>query len=404
MVTGHAVIHDVAVFDGERLLEGRHTVTIQDGRIAAVVSSTALPPEMLAAARRAGRLIEGTGRTLLPGLIDLHVHLTWSAGTDPVATLALESPEQTLLRAVGHGLAQRDAGITTVRDLGSPHDLAIHFGQAIAAGWVPGPRVIASGRTLIMTGGHDPFWGLMVDGRDAALKGVRTQLFAGAQVIKVSATGGVYGRAAGEAVDDVELLPEELAVIVEQAHRRGVKVAAHAIGAEGITNCLDAGVDTIEHGHFLTAAHAKRMAEAGTVLVPTLFVYQQVANAPGVPAYASAKAQAIVARHREAVAIARAAGVRIGAGSDAGSPGTPHPSLIEEIACLAAAGLPTTEALAAATAVAAEALGMAEEIGRIRPGLRADLILVDGDPTADLAALRRVTHVLQGGVLVTTRG
>ncbi|MBX5445754.1 amidohydrolase family protein [Sphaerobacter sp.] len=398
-MAGNYVIHDVAIFDGEQLLDGRHTVVIDAGRIADILPAGAVPASLLEEARSSGRLVAGEGRTLLPGLIDLHVHLTWSAGADPVATLALETPEQTLLRSVGHGLAQRDAGITTVRDLGSPHDLAIRLSEAVAAGWVPGPRIIASGRTLIMTGGHDPFWGLMVDGPAEALKGVRTQLFAGAQVIKVSATGGVYGRAAGEAVDDVELLPEELAIITQQAHRRGVKVAAHAIGEEGITNCLDAGIDTIEHGHFLTREQAKRMADAGTILVPTLFVYQQVAGADGVPEYASAKARAIVERHREAVAIARDAGVRIGAGSDAGSPGTPHPSLLKEIECLVGAGLPPTEALAAATSIAAEALGLEGEIGRVCAGLAADLILVEGDPTASVAALRHVTHVWQQGRL-----
>ena len=393
------IIHGASVFDGERLLDGPATVVVRDGRIEQVLSSAEVPAAWLDEAAGRGALVDGHGRTLLPGLIDLHVHLVWSSGADPVATLALESPEQTLLRAAGHGLRQLEAGITTVRDLGSVHDLAIHLARATGAGWLPGPRIVASGRSIVMTGGHDPFWGLMVDGPAGALKGVRTQLYAGAGVIKVSATGGVYGRAAGEAVDDVELLPEELRVIADQAHRRGVKVAAHAIGAQGIANCLDAGIDTIEHGHFLTPELAARMAAQGAALIPTLYVYRQVAGAGGIPAYAREKAGAIVDRHRQAVALARAAGVLIGAGSDAGSPRTDHPSLVPELECLVAAGLSPVEALAAATSSAARILGLEREIGWIRPGYRADLVLVDGSPVDDVHDLHRVAHVWQDGEL-----
>lgn len=397
------VIQDATVFDGERLRDGPSTVVLRGGRVEVVLPAADVGPAVRDEAAALGTLVDGRGRTLLPGLIDLHVHLVWSSGADPVATLALESPEQTLLRAVGHGLRQLEAGVTTVRDLGSVHDLAIPLAAAVRAGWVPGPRVVASGRTIVMTGGHDPFWGLMVDGPDEALKAVRTQLYAGAGVIKVSATGGVYGREAGEAVDDVELLPEELRVIAEVAHRRGVKVAAHAIGAQGIANCLDAGIDTIEHGHFLTPELADRMAARGAALVPTLYVYRQVAGAAGIPEYASAKARAIVDRHREAVALARAAGVLIGAGSDAGSPRTDHPSLVAELACLVDAGLPPVEALAAATSRAARILGLDGEIGRVRPGFRADLVLVEGCPAGDVSALRDVAHVWRDGVLRHSR-
>ncbi|HMM42303.1 MAG TPA: amidohydrolase family protein, partial [Thermomicrobiales bacterium] len=333
------VFHEIRVFDGEEMLAGPQSVIVRDGRVERVVEPAALPESLLAEARERGALVQQPGATLLPGLIDLHVHLIWDGSDDPVRSLALETREQTLLKGVGFAATTLRAGITTVRDLGSVHDQAIRLAEAVERGWISGPRIIASGRSIVMTGGHDPFWGLAVDGPVEALKAVRTQLFAGARVIKVSATGGVYGRPTGESVDDVELLPDELRAIAEQAHRRGVKVSAHAIGQQGIQNSIDAGIDTIEHGHFLTPEQAQAMAERSMALIPTLYVYQHLAESPSIPAYARAKAREVIDRHQQAFSDARAAGVLIGAGSDAGSPETPHPALVEEIEALVNGGV-----------------------------------------------------------------
>jgi len=189
---------------------------------------------------------------LLPGLIDLHVHLVWDGSPDPVEQLRKESTERTLLRAVRHARETLEAGITTVRDLGSIDDLAVDLSRAVERGDVVGPRIVPSGRTIIMTGGHDPFWGIMVDGPQEALKAARHQIYRGAGVIKVSATGGVYGRTEGESATHTELNPDEICAVTREAHKLGVPVAAHAIGREGIRNCVKAGVDTIEHGKQLT--------------------------------------------------------------------------------------------------------------------------------------------------------
>src|SRR5919199_2706499 len=189
------VLNDVALFDGTGAAPRPGLrVELAGGRIARV--APALPP---GAAPAGARLIPLDGATLLPGLIDLHVHLVWDGGPDPAATNAADGAHLTAIKAVEHARRTLQSGITTVRDLGSVQDIAITVARAVEQGVFPGPRIVASGRTLIMTGGHDPFWGLPVDGPTEALKGVRRQVAAGAGVIKLSATGGVYGRPVGEA-------------------------------------------------------------------------------------------------------------------------------------------------------------------------------------------------------------
>ena len=252
-----ALIRDVRVLDGRGLREGRQDVEIRDGRLHDV------RPHRQAAPAPDIPAFDGEGMYLLPGLIDLHVHLVWDGSPDPVEQLRKESTERTLLRAVRHARETLEAGITTVRDLGSIDDLAVDLSRAVERGDVVGPRIVPSGRTIIMTGGHDPFWGIMVDGPQEALKAARHQIYRGAGVIKVSATGGVYGRTEGESATHTELNPDEICAVTREAHKLGVPVAAHAIGREGIRNCVKAGVDTIEHGQQLTPDLAAELAAYG---------------------------------------------------------------------------------------------------------------------------------------------
>jgi imidazolonepropionase-like amidohydrolase len=341
------------------------------------------------------------GATVVPGLVDAHVHLVWSGGTDPVGLVDREGEQLTLLRAAGRARDQLRAGITTVRDLGSNWDIAIHVARAIDRGAIEGPTVIASGRTVIMTGGHDPFWGLPSDGTDAVVQGVRTQVAHGADVIKTAATGGVYGQAEGEEVGASELTYDELAALTAEAHRRGRKVAVHALGTEGIRNAVAAGVDTVEHGVFLTEDIVESMVRQGTVLCPTAAVYRRMA-AGEAPDYAVAKAGEVVAAHRTSVAMALEAGIDVIAGTDAGAPGMPHPSLVDEIEVLIDYGLPPLNALKAATSRAADALGR-PGIGRIAVGSAANFAIVDGDPLHDPGILRSVWGVVKHEQLVHTR-
>ncbi|MGH7321702.1 MAG: amidohydrolase family protein [Candidatus Rokuibacteriota bacterium] len=352
------------------------------------------------AARPSGSVdvtVDLEGRTCLPGLIDLHVHLCWDGSADPAEVNAREGHDLTLVRMVGHARRTLERGVTTARDVGSIDDLSLVLDRAIRAGAVPGPRLIACGRTIVMTGGHDPFWGVFCDGPWACAAGVRGQAYRGARVIKVAATGGVYGRAEGEEVGTSELSLEELTTACREAHRLGLRVASHAVGREGIDNSVAAGCDTIEHGIFASDEALRRMAVEGRFLTPTLFIYRHIAEGAA-PEYAVRKAAACAAEHPRTVARARALGVALTAGSDSGSPGAPHPALFAELRELATRGrLTPLETIAAATSVNARALGLEDEIGTITPGHQADLLVVDGDPSRDLAALERAWGVLQAG-------
>jgi imidazolonepropionase-like amidohydrolase len=392
---GSALIKNVRLLGSHGLVEGRQDIEIRDGRLHSIrphqESRSDIP------------VLDGGGMYLLPGLIDLHVHLVWDGSPDPLERLREESAEQTLLRAVRHARETLEAGITTVRDLGSVDDLAIDLSRAVERGDVVGPRIVPSGQTIIMTGGHDPFWGIMVDGPQEALKATRRQIYWGAGVIKLSATGGVYGRTEGESVTHTELNFDEISTVTSEAHKLGVPVAAHAIGHDGIQNCVEAKVDTIEHGQQLTPELADKLASYGGALVPTLFVYRQIAERPEIPEYARIKAKAILEEHERAIEAARSAGVRIGAGSDAGSPLTPHGSLIDELMALADTGFSPLEALRCATCEAARIVGLDGEVGNIKPGFVADLILVPQNPLEDLGCLRNVRAVWTGGRLVYSR-
>lgn len=202
---------------------------------------------------------------------------------------------------------------------------------------------------------------------------------------------------------DEELSYEEMRVMVEEAHKRKVPFAAHAIGQKGISNAVAAGVDTIEHGHQLTYLQATELAARNGTLVPTLFVYRQIAEQLGIPEYAQAKAKAINNDHQQAIRLARMAGLRIGAGTDAGSPLTPHGSLVDELLTLVEAGLSPLEALKSATYDAALTLGRGSELGRVEPGYVADLILVRENPLQDLRRLGSLSSVWKEGRQVVSR-
>ena len=336
------------------------------------------------------------GAFVLPGLIDMHVHLVWSGAADPVQVVEKEGEQLTTIRAMRNAQAQLAAGVTTVRDLGGNWDIALSVAEAIDRGMCEGPTVIASGRTVIMTGGHDAFWGIASDGVDAVTQSVRRQVHRGAKVIKTAATGGAYGRAEGEEIGQAELSLEELAAIANEAHRFGLRTAAHALGTTGIRNAVVAGIDTIEHGVFLTEDIVAEMVTRGTALCPTLATYRMLASGPDVPAYAADKARTVVTAHTESVRMAIDYGVPVVAGTDAGAPLLPHPALVDELLVLSECGMSNAQALRSATSTAASVLGR-PAAGRVAVGAVADLLIVETDPFESLDNLRSVWGVIRRG-------
>jgi imidazolonepropionase-like amidohydrolase len=385
------VLRNATVIDGTGAPPLRDAmILIEDDRIIEVTTDRSITGAI-------DEVIDLNGRTCLPGLIDLHVHLCWDGSPDPVEINAREGHDLTLLRMVHHARATLERGVTTVRDVGCIDDLSLVLDRALRAGVIAGPRLLATGRTIVMTGGHDPFWGVFCDGPWACAAAVRGQAYRGARIIKVAATGGVYGRSEGEEVGTSELSLEELTSACREAHRLGLRVASHAVGREGIDNSVQAGCDTIEHGIFASDDALRRMAVEHRFLTPTLFIYRHIAEGAG-PDYARRKAIACAQQHPLTVSRARALGVAITAGSDSGSCGAPHPALFAELRDLVSrGGLSPLEAITAATSTNARALGLADEIGTIRPGRQADLLIVDGDPATDVTALERPWKVMQAG-------
>jgi imidazolonepropionase-like amidohydrolase len=379
------------IFDGvsEQVVENG-AVVVEDGRIASVGEARALPPGV--------EVVDLGDVTLLSGLIDAHVHLVWSASAEPHEVVERESRALTTLRCAANAALHLGAGVTSVRDVGATDGLSIDIARAVELGVISGPRVVAAGRAIAMTGGHGWFIGREADGVEAVRHAVRSELKAGTGCIKLMASGGVYGHA--EEPGSPQLTVEELRAGVAEAHKAGRKVAAHAYSAEAINNALSAGVDSIEHGSFLDRATAERMREQGTYLVPTLSVYQAMSDRGpelGSPDYIQRKTAEVLEASREAFRLALEIGVPLAAGTDCGAPGHPHGTLPEELRLMVEAGATPLEALRFGTSAAADLVGLGEEVGVLEPGMKADLLAVGGDPLRDIGALRDVRLVLRDG-------
>jgi imidazolonepropionase-like amidohydrolase len=378
------------VFDGtsEGVIEDG-AVVVEDGRIASVGPARGLPPNT----------VDLGDATLMPGLVDAHVHLVWDASAEPHEVVERESHALTVLRCAKNAGLHLRAGVTTVRDVGSADGLAVEIGRAVELGILSGPRVVAAGRAIAMTGGHGWFLGREADGPDAVRRAAREEIKAGASCIKLMASGGVYGHA--EEPGSPQLTVEEMRPAVEEAHKAGRKAAAHAYSVEAINNALEAGVDSVEHGSFLDRETVGRMREQGTYLVPTMSVYAAMAEkGPGLgsPEYITRKTAEVLEAGGEAFRLALEAGVPVAAGTDCGAPGHPHGTLPEELRLMVEAGATPQQALRFGTSAAAELLGLGDEVGALEPGKRADLLAVAGDPTLDILALREVRLVLRDGV------
>ena len=388
-------VADVTLFDG-RAVKRRQGVLFGSEGIAWVGPHARSPREA-----RSAREVEGAGRTLLPGLIDTHVHLQFDGGSD----FEKESKELTTagfaaVKAAVNAKRNLDAGVTTVRDLGGMGGASIDVAKAVAAGLIPGPRILASGHALTVTGGHghNVAFAREVDGVDAMRRAVREEIRHGATTIKLIATGGVLTPGIPESF--TAFTSEELEAAVREAHQRDHPVAAHAIGADGIRAAVLAGVDSVEHCNQLTPATAREMATRGTFRSPTICAIRGILDHPDeVPEYAVEKAARIEADSKKSHRTALGAGVRHVCGTDAGTPFNPHGNAAQELLHMIDWGMRPLDALRAATATGAELLRL-DDVGTIDAGKRADLVLVDGDPVDDPRALLGRKRVWLGGVSV----
>lgn len=394
------VIHARRMLDvkGGRMIENA-SVVVEGQRITDVATG---PVHML----QGWREIDLGDVTLLPGLMDCHVHLTGSLEGDFVNRVVHESAADDALRGAANARKTLLAGFTTVRNVGAADFVDVALMHAVERGDIEGPWIIPAGNAIGITGGHADETGFrpgllvrgpeqgIADGPDQCRKAVREQIKYGAKVIKCVATAGVLSFE--DNVGAQQLSDDELAAIVDEAHRHGLKVCAHAHGTSGILAAVKAGVDSIEHGSMIDAACIAAMKERGTYLVPTTYLASRI-DLDILPPKLRAKAESILPLGRDNLKKAIAAGVKIACGTDAAV--YPHGENAHELEIYVSLGLSPIDAIRTATLNAADLIGVKDR-GAIEKGLLADLIACEGDPLADITALQHVRWVMHGGRVV----
>jgi imidazolonepropionase-like amidohydrolase len=394
-----------------KLIDGRAdtpranvTVTIDGDRITGIADGFTAPGA-------GDTVVDLQSSTVTPGWMDMHVHLTSEQSATSYTEGFFQNPADAALHSTVYAKRTLLAGFTTVRDCGAGDKLNLALRDAIAKGWVDGPRIIAAG-AVITTGGHgDPTNGLnttlqaaladknlgVVNGPDEIRRAVRQRYKDGADFIKIASTGGVLSLAkSGQAPLFSE---EELAALIATAKDYNLKVACHAHGTEGMLRAVKAGVTSIEHGTYMTDELMALMKEKGTYYVPTISAGKYVAEKAKIdgyfPAIVRPKAAAIGPLIQETFRRAYNAGVKIAFGTDQGV--APHGENAKEFIYMVEAGMPAMKAFQAATLEAARLIGMDKDLGTVEPGKFADLVAVPGDPLADISLVTKVNFVMMGG-------
>jgi imidazolonepropionase-like amidohydrolase len=370
------------------------TIVIEDDHIASIGEGLTPPG--------GARVLEA--RTVIPGLINGHAHLEMSGEPDVLLPIIATTPTQRAYVCTENARKALHAGVTSIRDVGASNKLSIDTRDAIDAGKIPGPNVVAAGYAITMTGGHGWFISRQADGEPDVVKAVREQRAAGATCIKFIATGGVLTK--GAAPGRAEFTEAELRAGITEAHRHGMRCTAHAIGAEGIKNALRAGIDSIEHGHMVDEEGIALFLEHGAYLVPTLCAPQCIlegGEGAGMPRFVIDKGRMVAEAMVKNLQAARKAGVKFAGGSDAGTPFNYHDGYAREVELMCSLlGMSPRESLATATMHAADNLGI--DRGRLRENAIADLVLLDGDLDADIHTLKAPRAVIKSGAVEFERG
>jgi imidazolonepropionase-like amidohydrolase len=384
-------------FDGERVLPGGALVLVDGGRIVGVEPGAAPAPDGC-------EVLEAPGGTVLPGLVDAHVHLC-ADGTDGTLDRIEEPSQEGMAAVIGQSLRRHlAAGVTTVRDLGDRRFAVLDWRSSTHSGVYP--AVVAAGPPVTSAGGHCANMGGEASGEDQLRAAVRERADRRVDVIKIMTSGGFS--TTGTQVMLCQFTLEEVRIVVEAAHAAGLPVTAHAHGLPAVHMAMAAGADGIEHCSFLTDKGVSqseedlaRLAEAGTAVCPALGITGPLTPTPNAAALLAQHRmtmEQVVEMNKRRVGQMHAAGVRIVAGTDGGiSAAKPHGLLPVSAAFLVDGGVSTVAALASATALAAHACGVGDRKGRLRAGYDADLLVVDGDPVADIGALARPVAVYAGG-------
>ncbi|MFN3517755.1 MAG: amidohydrolase family protein [Novosphingobium sp.] len=385
---------------------GATTIVVQDGRIAAIHDGFRPAPTGV-------KVLDLKARTVLPGLIDSHTHLSSDrAGNEGIAASVTDSLPLSSYETQWNGMKTLRAGFTTVRNLGDEKGKVLAYKEAVKRGWVQGPRILDAGESISTTGGHmDGRVGLaddvhpmittanLCDGADDCRRAVRRQVGRGADVIKFATTGGVNS-GTGLAT---RMFEDEARALIDTAHAYGRKVAVHAHGLEGIRLAVRLGADSIEHGTMIDADTAKLMAKNGTFYVPTLstvngYLERLAANPDAYPPAVKAQIDWRIGITGKSLQIAVPLGVRIAYGTDAGV--SKHGRNADEFELLVKFGMTPAEAIKAATINAAMLLGLDKETGTLEVGKSADIIAVHGDPLADVRVLKAMKFVMARGEVI----
>lgn len=392
---GNVIIKAPRIFDGKKLITDREGVLILENEKIRYAGFWKNAPAVK------GTEFEFENATIMPGLIDAHVHLTMDGSGDPVSKAEQDSIPTASFRALNSAKKLIKKGITSVRDCGSQGYIAVRLSEAVENGLVnSSPKIVACGPALCMTGGHGAFIGMEADGADEMRKAVRTVVKNGAGAIKLITTGGVLTK--GTAAGATQLTFEELKAAVEEAHKAGLRTTTHAHATDGIKIALRAGVDSIDHSSYLDDEIIDLYYETGAYYIPTLISsIRQMEHLDEIPGYIAEKIKRHIDRETDSVERLIAAQVPMGAGTDAGTPFNEHGDLAYQLYLLSQHGLNNEKALYAGTLGAAKALGIDQTTGSLEPEKAADVLVAEGNPVENIRDLERVLAVWRDGKKMT---